>query len=144
MPLLYPLITALERLTTVTTILTISLSAIFTQPHSLLKIKDAEAKMTRSSLDSVGTSPYAPKKKSRSYSRSLSASECALFPLRRVLSPVWTSLRIARNTKNFETWCSHQSCEEVAFSDLPSDFTEYVDIVFNTRGRLPAEWMDKV
>jgi hypothetical protein len=32
----------------------------------------------------------------------------------------------------------------VAFSDLPSDFGGYIDTVFDTRGRLPAEWMDKV
>lgn len=80
--------------------------------------------MTRSSLDSVATSTYAPKTRKK-YTRSLSASE------------------IAKNAKNFESWCSYQHCEDVAFSDLPNQFTEYVDSVFDTRGRLPAEWVDK-
>ncbi len=62
-----------------------------------------------------------------------------------VLSPVYTSfIRIAKNAKNFDTWSSYQRCEDVAFSDLPGQFTEYVDSVFDTRGRLPAEWVDKV
>jgi len=78
----------------------------------------------RSSLDSVGTSTCAPKTRKK-YTRSLSASE------------------IAKNAKHFETWCSFQRCEDVAFSDLPSQFIEHVDSVFNTRGRLPAEWVDK-
>jgi hypothetical protein len=62
-----------------------------------------------------------------------------------MLSPVQTSLhRIAKNAKNFDTWCTYQHCEDVVFSDLPSQFTDYVDSVFDTRGRLPAEWVDKV
>ncbi|KAH9037203.1 hypothetical protein EDB85DRAFT_2072986 [Lactarius pseudohatsudake] len=60
-----------------------------------------------------------PRKRTTAYSRSLSASE------------------IARNAKNFDTWCSYQGCEQVAFSDLPSDFKGYVDSVFFTRGYLP-------
>ncbi|KAI0307693.1 hypothetical protein B0F90DRAFT_1621732 [Multifurca ochricompacta] len=82
---------------------------------------------TRKIMDnSAATSTVPSKKKTKVYSRSLSASE------------------IARNAKAFDTWCSHQGCEEVAFSDLPSDFKEYVDSVFNTRGRLPAEWVNEV
>ena len=99
--------------------------------------------MTRSSLDSVGTSTYAPKTRKK-YTRSLSASECATFPLRIECQSRRRLLRIAKNAKNFDTWCSYQRCEDVAFSDLPSQFTEYVDSVFDIRGRLPAEWVDKV
>ncbi|KAI9513049.1 hypothetical protein F5148DRAFT_463897 [Russula earlei] len=80
--------------------------------------------MVRSSLDST-TTTSAPKKRGNKGLRSLSASE------------------IAKNAKTFDTWCSHQRCEEVAFSDLPSDFEEAVDTVFNTQGCLPEEWLDK-
>jgi hypothetical protein len=54
------------------------------------------------------------------------------------------SPRIARNAKSFDTWCSYQGCEQVAFSDLPGGFKGYVDSVFNTQGRLPMEWVDAV
>jgi hypothetical protein len=53
-------------------------------------------------------------------------------------------LRIAKNAKAFESWCFAQQCEEVAFSDLPEEFKENVDSVFNTQGHLPAGWLDTV
>jgi len=80
--------------------------------------------MTRPSLDSDATSSATPRKRTTVYTRSLSASE------------------IARNAKSFDTWCSYQGCEQVAFSDLPSDFKGYVDSVFDTQGLLPKEWVD--
>ncbi|KAH9982349.1 hypothetical protein BGW80DRAFT_1161831, partial [Lactifluus volemus] len=75
-------------------------------------------------LDSATST--SPKKRSNvRHSRSFSASE------------------IARNAKRFDIWCSFQGCEEVEFSDLPEDYKVYVGDIFNTRGRLPAEWVDK-
>ncbi|KAI0319711.1 hypothetical protein OF83DRAFT_1221904, partial [Amylostereum chailletii] len=50
--------------------------------------------------------------------------------------------RIARNVKNFETWCTYQGCETVAFSDIPRELKKDVDEVFNTSGHLPVAWVD--
>ena len=52
-------------------------------------------------------------------------------------------LRIARNVKFFETWCSYNGCEQVAFSDLPNNFKDDASIVFNFKGKLPEKLIDK-
>ncbi|KAH9984641.1 mitochondrial carrier domain-containing protein [Russula compacta] len=98
----------------------------YPHPHySRIQDPHPRTEMARSSLDSATTSAFTTKKKIKRYSRSLSASE------------------IAKNAKTFDTWCSYQRCEEVAFSDLPDAFRDFVDSVFNTHGCLPAEWLDK-
>ncbi|KAG1717962.1 hypothetical protein EDD22DRAFT_983737 [Suillus occidentalis] len=50
---------------------------------------------------------------------------------------------IARNLGNFETWSSHQCCEQVSFSDLPSEFQGDVDNLFGTTQRIPRSWLDR-
>ncbi|KAG2350186.1 hypothetical protein BDR05DRAFT_954287, partial [Suillus weaverae] len=50
---------------------------------------------------------------------------------------------IARNLGNFETWSSHQCCEQVSLSDLPSEFQEDVDNLFGTTKRIPLSWLDR-
>jgi len=59
-------------------------------------------------------------------SRSLSASE------------------IARNLTNFEIWATHQKCEQVSYSDIPADFKDDVEKVFDfsSKPKLPASWVD--
>ncbi|KAF7339768.1 hypothetical protein MVEN_01893100 [Mycena venus] len=59
-------------------------------------------------------------------SRSLSASE------------------IARNLTNFEIWATHQKCEQVAYSDIPAEFKDDVENLFNfsSKPKLPAVWAD--
>ncbi|KAF8078771.1 hypothetical protein FPV67DRAFT_1558000 [Lyophyllum atratum] len=51
--------------------------------------------------------------------------------------------RIARNLKHFETWSTHQCCEQVSYSDLPEDTRAGVHDVFDVTGRLPIAWIDK-
>ncbi|KAG1757739.1 hypothetical protein EDB19DRAFT_61748 [Suillus lakei] len=50
---------------------------------------------------------------------------------------------IARNLGNFETWSTHQCCEQVSLSDLPSEFQEDVDNLFGTTKRIPRSWLDR-
>jgi hypothetical protein len=52
--------------------------------------------------------------------------------------------RIARNVAHFETWSTHQGCEQVSYSDLPDELMADVTQVFDTTGRLPKSWVDKV
>jgi hypothetical protein len=52
--------------------------------------------------------------------------------------------RIARNIGHFETWSTHQCCEQVSYSDLPEEIKADVAQVFDVTGRLPAAWADKV
>lgn len=52
--------------------------------------------------------------------------------------------RVARNIKHFETWATHQGCEQVALSDLPEELGEDVAFVFNLSARIPSEWIDTV
>jgi hypothetical protein len=96
-------------------------------------------------MDSATASACVPKKKVKRAPRSLSASESVFFDCTLYVGSCLTSpLRIAKNAKAFDIWCSAQRCEEVAFSDLPEEFKENVQSVFNTLGRLPAGWLDKV
>ncbi|KAG1749841.1 uncharacterized protein EDB91DRAFT_1235288 [Suillus paluster] len=57
---------------------------------------------------------------SSSQPRSLSASE------------------IARNLSNFETWSTHQCCEQVSLSDLPPEFQEDVGSLFGITKKIPS------
>ncbi|KAJ7900186.1 hypothetical protein B0H14DRAFT_2672638 [Mycena olivaceomarginata] len=59
-------------------------------------------------------------------SRSLSASE------------------IAKNLTNFEIWSSYNKCEQVSYSDIPADFRDDVEKVFDcsSKPKLPASWVD--
>ncbi|KAG6911552.1 hypothetical protein DXG01_011854 [Tephrocybe rancida] len=50
---------------------------------------------------------------------------------------------IARNLKSFETWSTHQCCEQVSYSDIPPDIKVDVDEIFDISGRLPIAWADK-
>src|ERR1700722_14293289 len=52
--------------------------------------------------------------------------------------------RIARNITHFETWSSHQGCEQVSYSDLPEEAKADVTRVFDITARLPKAWIDKV
>lgn len=52
--------------------------------------------------------------------------------------------RVARNLKLFETWSTFQGCEQVAFSDLPSELKADVTEVFDVDRRLPLSWVDEV
>lgn len=52
--------------------------------------------------------------------------------------------RIGRNLKHFETWSTHQSCEQVSFADLPIEVKADVLDVFNVNGKLPKCWVDEV
>jgi len=65
-----------------------------------------------------------PRKHAKVQARSLSASE------------------IARNPKYFDTWSTYQGCESVAFSDLPTEFHDSVDQIFDLTGMLPRAWVD--
>jgi len=49
---------------------------------------------------------------------------------------------IARNLGNFETWSTHQGCEQVSYNDIPDDAKADVEQVFDVTGRLPAAWVD--
>ncbi|KAG1786296.1 uncharacterized protein HD556DRAFT_1449798 [Suillus plorans] len=49
---------------------------------------------------------------------------------------------IARNLDNFETWSSHQCCEQVSLSD-PPEFQEDVNNLFGTTNRIPRSWLDR-
>ncbi|KAJ7487434.1 hypothetical protein B0H11DRAFT_1913140 [Mycena galericulata] len=52
--------------------------------------------------------------------------------------------RIARNFKHFEIWVAAQNCEQVSFSDIPDDFKDDVDNIFDfCKPRLPASWVDR-
>jgi len=50
---------------------------------------------------------------------------------------------IARNVRDFETWSTHQGCEQVSYSDLPVEIKADVNQVFDVRGRLPKSWVDR-
>jgi len=50
---------------------------------------------------------------------------------------------IARNVTNFETWTTHQGCEQVSYADVPDDLKADVAGVFDVGGRLPVAWADK-
>jgi len=50
---------------------------------------------------------------------------------------------IARNVKHFETWATHQNCEQISYTDLPADIRDDVHAVFDVVGRLPLSWTDK-
>lgn len=84
-----------------------------------------------------------PKGQNATSTRSVSASEYVLdlLPVTRfgLISP-----RIARNVKFFETWCSYNGCEQVAFSDLSNGFKNDANIVFDLKGKLPESLVDKV
>ena len=54
------------------------------------------------------------------------------------------SNRVARNVKHFETWSLLQGCEQVDFSDLPTDLRTDVLKVFDVEGKLPYSWVDPV
>ncbi|KAG9314234.1 hypothetical protein JVU11DRAFT_5021 [Chiua virens] len=58
---------------------------------------------------------------------------------------IWliVNLRIARNTRNFETWSAYQNCEEASLSDVPDEFMTDVQEIFNTRNRIPKAWLGK-
>lgn len=51
---------------------------------------------------------------------------------------------IARNLKHFETWSTHQCCEQISYSDLPEDAKADAQEVFDVTGRLPIAWIDKL
>ncbi|KAJ6519671.1 hypothetical protein C8R45DRAFT_754452, partial [Mycena sanguinolenta] len=63
---------------------------------------------------------------------------------RRLLEIYSRILRIARNFKNFEIWSSHNKCEQASFEDLPEDFKDDVNKVFDfsSKPRLPSSWLD--
>ncbi|KIJ68197.1 hypothetical protein HYDPIDRAFT_36698 [Hydnomerulius pinastri MD-312] len=71
--------------------------------------------------------PVGAQKKPRStgHQRSFSASE------------------IARNTRNFETWSTHQHCEEASCSDIPEEFKEDMKQLFSARDRISKLWLQK-
>ncbi|KAL0951409.1 hypothetical protein HGRIS_008102 [Hohenbuehelia grisea] len=50
---------------------------------------------------------------------------------------------IARNAGHFETWRSHQGCEQVSYADLPAELKPDIDQVFNVTSKLPLAWTDK-
>ncbi|KAF4605063.1 hypothetical protein EYR40_003846 [Pleurotus pulmonarius] len=50
---------------------------------------------------------------------------------------------IARNAKHFETWSSHQGCEQVSYMDIPQDLVRDVSDVFNVKDRIPINWLDE-
>ena len=52
--------------------------------------------------------------------------------------------RIARNVKFFETWCSYNGLEQVAFSDLSNAFRTDALSVFDVKGKLPETLVDRV
>ncbi|KAG1817800.1 hypothetical protein EV424DRAFT_1324215 [Suillus variegatus] len=80
---------------------------------------------SRKFMDALVMSDSKKKYKSSSQPRAVSASE------------------IARNLGNFETWSSHQCCEQVSLSDLPPEFQEDVDNLFGTTKRIPRSWLDR-
>jgi len=45
---------------------------------------------------------------------------------------------------NFETWSTHQCCEQVSLSDLPAEFQEDVGDIFGVTKRIPLSWLDRV
>lgn len=54
------------------------------------------------------------------------------------------SYRIARNIKYFETWCSYNGLEQVAFSDLSSHYRTDAALVFDLKGKIPEMLIDGV
>lgn len=52
--------------------------------------------------------------------------------------------RIAKNVKHFEAWSAQHGLEQAEFSDLPKVLASDVDFVFDTKGKLPAAWVDPV
>jgi solute carrier family 25 carnitine/acylcarnitine transporter 20/29 len=80
----------------------------------------------RLSTSSSGSSPVkAPTKRKTARTRAPSASE------------------IARNLSNYEIWTVNQGCEQVSYADLPQNLKADVAHVFDVRGRIPKDWVDK-
>ncbi|TDL28118.1 hypothetical protein BD410DRAFT_761511 [Rickenella mellea] len=48
---------------------------------------------------------------------------------------------VARSLRLFETWSTFQSCEQVAYSDIPSELQLDVSKVFEFDGQLPLSWV---
>ncbi|GLB36000.1 hypothetical protein LshimejAT787_0302880 [Lyophyllum shimeji] len=75
---------------------------------------------------------------------SLQSSPAANAPKSKgVPRPRATRSPIARNLKQFETWSTHQCCEQVSYSNLPEDAKADVWEVFDVMGRLPMAWIEK-
>ncbi|RDB28803.1 hypothetical protein Hypma_015691 [Hypsizygus marmoreus] len=81
-------------------------------------------------MTSFGTSPGTKGTKKKGISRP-----------RGTRSP--SASEIARSLKNFETWSTHQGCEQVSFLDLPEGVKAVVHGVFDTSGRLPTAWINQ-
>ncbi|KAF8528309.1 hypothetical protein JB92DRAFT_2864577 [Gautieria morchelliformis] len=58
-------------------------------------------------------------------------------------SRLMSASEVARNIRHFETWASHQGCEQVAFSDLPEDLAADAEYVFNVSERIPTSWVEE-
>ncbi|KAF9229122.1 hypothetical protein BS17DRAFT_4779 [Gyrodon lividus] len=55
----------------------------------------------------------------------------------------FSASEIARNTRNFETWSTYQYCEEASCSDIPDEFKDDFEHLFDTRDRISKSWLDK-
>ncbi|KAF9244556.1 hypothetical protein BU15DRAFT_42061, partial [Melanogaster broomeanus] len=52
--------------------------------------------------------------------------------------------RIARNTRNFETWSTYHHCEEASCVDIPDEYKADIKQLFETHDRISKYWLDKV
>ncbi|KAG0704336.1 hypothetical protein DFH29DRAFT_981461 [Suillus ampliporus] len=68
---------------------------------------------------------------------------CRFLPSTQEPASVTAIDRIARNLSNFETWSTHQCCEQVSLSDLPPEFQEDIGDLFGTTKRIPLSWLDR-
>ncbi|GJJ09911.1 hypothetical protein Clacol_004135 [Clathrus columnatus] len=86
------------------------------------------------------SSPNRLKRSTRQRSVSPDADQLPKVHLGRAMS----AAEVAKSIRHFETWASHQSCEQVAISDLPSELAEEVAFVFNLNERIPISWISDV